>query len=90
MKKLNVIVFVSSLALLASGHAMADEYFKKGASNQQFSGQRPFMKAPVQDSTYSANDKWEGATLVVDQEATSKKATSQQALRLNMMAKRTY
>lgn len=91
MKRLNLAVLLSSLVLLASGGAIADEVTKKGYSNQQFSGQRPYMKAPVQDNTYNADDQWEGATLVTDEEAaTTKSHAKHNQMRLNLLGKRPY
>ena len=58
MRNLNIAVIVSSVMLMASGVAMAEEVSKKSFSNQQFNGQRPYMKAPVQDNTYKADDQW--------------------------------
>jgi hypothetical protein len=94
MKTLNLVAVISSVILLSSGVAIAEEVGKHNFSNQQFTGQRPYMKAPVQDSTYHANDQWEGATLVTDVNPDEVSASSAQAkhepLRLNLLAKRAY
>lgn len=94
MRNLNIAVIVSSVMLMVSGVAMAEEVSKKSFSNQHFNGQRPYMKAPVQDSTYKADDQWEGATLVTDinpdETATSNAHAKHQQMRLNSLAKRAY
>ena len=90
MKTLNAAVLASALMLLATGHVMAEEVTKKGYSNHQYSGQRPYMKAPAQDEVN--NGKWEGATLVTDEDAaaTEKNAAKHKQMRLNMLGKRPY
>lgn len=94
MKSLNVAVLASSLILMASGLAMAQEVSHKSYSNQQFNGQRPYMKAPTQENTYNAEDKWEGATLVTDinpdETVTNNGHAKHQQMRLNSLAKRAY
>lgn len=91
MKRLNLAVLLASLALLVSGHVVAEEVSKKGYSNHQFSGQRPYMKAPDQDSTSNTEGQWEGATLVTDEEtATNKGHSKHQQMRLNLLGKRPY
>lgn len=94
MTRLNLAVLVSSLVLLASGSAIAEDVSKKSYSNHQFAGQRPYMKAPVQDDTYNADDQWQGATLVTDinpdETATGKGHDLHQQTRLNFLGKRPY
>jgi hypothetical protein len=94
MTRLNLAVLASALILLASGNAIAEELSKKSYSNHQFAGQRPYMKAPVQDNTYNAEDKWQGATLVSDinpdEAATNKGHDQHQQMRLNFLGKRPF
>lgn len=94
MKQLNLAVIVAALILLVSGSAIAEDESKKMLSNQPFTGQRPYMKAPEQDKVYKAEDPWEGATLVTDEspdEATANKGQAKhQQLRLNFLGKRPY
>lgn len=94
MKSLNLAVVVSSVMLVASSAAFAEAVSNKNLSNQQFTGQRPYMVAPVQDSTYSADDKWEGATLVTgvdaDEAVANKGHAKHQQIRLNYLAKRAF
>ncbi len=91
MKRLNIAVIMSALVLLFSGAAMADDASKKSFSNHQFSGQRPYMKAPVEDNAYKADDQWEGATLVTDEETVkSKSHAKHNQMRLHMLGKRPY
>lgn len=93
MKTLNLAV-ITSVLLVASGFAVAGETGSNQLSNQHFTGQRPFMKAPVQDHTYRADEQWEGATLVTevnpDDVNASKAQTKHQQVRLNFLAKRAY
>lgn len=93
MKTLNLAV-ITSVILFTSGFAVAGEVGSQQLTNQHFTGQRPFMKAPVQDNTYRADEQWEGATLVTevnpDDVNASKPQTKHQQVRLNFLAKRAY
>jgi hypothetical protein len=94
MKPFNLAVIVSAVILFTSGASIAGDSNAADVSNQTFTGQRPYMKAPTQDRVYRADDQWEGATLVTDinpdQPVAKKGHEKHQQMRLHMLGKRPY
>ena len=51
MKSLNLAVILSTVALLVSGAAFAEDTYKKNVHNQNFMSKRPYAQ-PLADGDY--------------------------------------
>ncbi len=92
MKNMKLTVLVTSVMLLVSGMAVAKDTYKHNIHNN-FS-KRPYH-APLQDKAYTADDQWQGATLVSpknpeDEAAVSKQKRKLQEFRLHSLGKRPF
>ena len=90
MKSLNLAVIVSTVALMVSGLASAQDAFDKNVHNQNFS-KRPYAQ-PLPESAYQKANEFEGATLVRGEVSEDGNAidSKQEAQRLNNLSKRPY
>lgn len=79
-----LLAVLASASLLASSTAFAE----KVKSNQQFLSKQPYHEAPATEK-YNADDKWEGATLVTEEEP-KHEVTKQPHLRLHSLGKRPF
>ena len=89
MKSLNLAVIVSTVALMLSGAASAEDTYKN-VHNQNLS-KRPYHQ-PLPDSAYQKGNEFEGATLVRDELSAEEVAVkkNQQVMRINQLSKRPY
>ena len=84
MKSLKLAVVVSSVALMASGLAQADQY-KHNMNNQNFMAKRPYQQV-LPESAYQTADQWEGATLISERAQVQSGAS----LSTHMLGKRPF
>lgn len=90
MKKLNLVIVLSSALILASGFVQADE-LRKNSNNQNLS-KRPYQEV-LPDSAYNKQENWEGATLISDDAPTESGESGADSIRkinINMLGKRPY
>ena len=78
-----LVVTLASVGLLASGTAFAEER----KSNLNMISKQPYLLTPS-TKNYKADDKWEGATLVEKEEASSKNQARKS--NLHMISRQPY
>ncbi len=83
MNSLKLAMVVSSVVLMTSGLAQADQY-KEKMHNQNFMAKRPYQQV-LPESAYQNADQWEGATLV-----TGRAVQSGASLNGHMLSKRPF
>ncbi len=90
MKKLNLAVIVSVVALMVSGLANAEDAYRKNVHNQNLS-KRAYAQ-PLPEAAYQKADGFEGATLVRGEVSEDGNVADQKqhAQRLNNLSKRPY
>jgi hypothetical protein len=91
MKSLNLAVILSTVALLVSGAAFAEDTYKKHVHNQNFMSKRPYAQ-PLADGAYEKNNEFEGATLILGEIEENESAFNKniQLQRMNQLSKRPY
>jgi hypothetical protein len=91
MKSLNLAVILSTVALLISGAAFAEDTYKKNVHNQNFMSKRPYAQ-PLADGAYEKNNEFEGATLILGEIEENESAFNKniQLQRMNQLSKRPY
>ena len=88
IKRIGLIVLAASGMLLANVHANAVDDRNKTV-NQQHLSKRPYQQAPEVSAT-EQQDKWEGATLIKDEDRAGKLPTKHQQMRINMLGRQPY
>ena len=91
MKSLNLAVILSTVALLISGAAFAEDTYKKNVHNQNFMSKRPYAQ-PLADGAYEKNNEFEGATLILGDIEENESALNKniQLQRIYQLSKRPY
>ena len=91
MKSLNLAVILSTVALLISGAAFAEDTYKKNVHNQNFMSKRPYAQ-PLADGAYEKNNEFEGATLILGDIEENESALNKniQLQRMYQLSKRPY
>jgi hypothetical protein len=84
-------VILSTVALLISGAAFAEDTYKKNVHNQNFMSKRPYAQ-PLADGAYEKNNEFEGATLILGDIEENESALNKniQLQRIYQLSKRPY